>query len=140
MDIYEILGCSDKIIRHIEINKLLMPLFIDSAKIYLNLSMASLVLTIAFREKVLGINSMRISKLLITSWILFLLAIGFSSLYQYVATKLVEARYNCNDYLFLGEFRANRVYGAMMFSFYLGALTFSISAIRQYLISKRVKA
>lgn len=140
MDIYEILGCPDNIVRHIEINKLLMPLFIDSPKTYLNLSMASLVLTVAFREKVLGINSMRISKLLVTSWILFLLAIGFSSLYQYVATNLVEARYNCEYYLLFGKFKAAHVYGAMMFSFYLGALTFSISAIRQYLINKRVKA
>ena len=37
-----------------EVNKVIMPLYIDSAQVYLQLSIGALALSIAFKEKVLG--------------------------------------------------------------------------------------
>lgn len=69
----------------------LIPMYVDSAKTYSELSIGALALTIAFKEKVLGESGrMRKNTVLVTSWLCFLIAIAASAYYQWVAVRLLE--------------------------------------------------
>ncbi|MCK4622066.1 MAG: hypothetical protein KAT62_07600 [Desulfuromonadales bacterium] len=75
-----------------EVNQVIMPLYIDSAQMYLQLSIGALALTIIFKEKILGEkNGIKVELYLIVSWFLFLLTIGSSAFYQYLAVKFLDS-------------------------------------------------
>jgi hypothetical protein len=75
-----------------EVNQIIMPLYMDSAQMYLQLSIGALALTIIFKEKILGEkNGIKVELYLIVSWLLFLLTIGFSAFYQYLAVKFLDS-------------------------------------------------
>jgi hypothetical protein len=76
----------------VEFAKTVMPLYIDTAKTYAQLGIGALVLSIGFKERVLGeLGRKSVSILLVVSWFLFLLTVGASAFYQCLAVKLIEA-------------------------------------------------
>lgn len=73
-----------------EMAKTIMPLYIDTAKTFGQLSVGALVLSVAFREKILGEKGRKsVTLMLVGSWFFFLVSIGTSALYQYVAVKFI---------------------------------------------------
>jgi hypothetical protein len=121
----------------------LLPLYIDSAKSYAQLSAGALALTIVFKEKVLGdTGRMRLNVLLVLSWFSFLLAIGASTYYQWVAVRAIEHQAYAAvigkepavyfpftiDWLWPGY-----AYGAMVFFFFIGAIFLVLASAWQLL-------
>jgi len=102
-----------------------MSLFIDNAKTFVNLSTGALVLTVAFARDILGVpreKALPRDIWLIASWVFFLITIIMGSFYQYSAAKyLVKQR----------VMGISLPFGAMLISFYAGALGFTVMAIRK---------
>jgi len=122
-----------------------LPLYIESARSYSQLAIGALVLTIAFREKVLAQEGrMRVGLLLVASWSSLLAAIGASAWYQYVAVKLIEiisrdptsnpAMEGVSEFpLSIPVLWPGYAYGAMVTFFFLGALLLVVASARQLL-------
>ena len=116
----------------------LAGLFIENAKTYVQLSTGALVLSVTFVHDVLGIakgEKVPTDLWLVFSWICFLAAILSGAFYQYLETKFVEwksavARHHQSWPKLLIE-HPWPVYGAMLITFYLGAICFTVAAIRQ---------
>ena len=109
-----------------EVNSVIMPLYIDSAQVFLNLSIGALALSIVFREKVLGEEGgMRVGILLVLSWVSYLLSIAASAFYQYLAIKFLDSVSDhpgitqCFESLVR---EPGGVYGAMLVFFFLGSV------------------
>ncbi len=118
--------------------RLFMPMFIDNAKVYMQLAMATLVATVIFQEKTSHAKLMNQRDLvLIGSWIMLLLCIGLSALYQYLAIeRMMVALESPMMHSRMPKsliYSPGRVYAFMMFTFYLGAVLFVVSAARQLL-------
>ncbi len=125
-----------------EVNSIVMPLYMDSAETYLQLAIGAIGLTIAFREKILGEDSTRsLSKSLVMTWVLFLLAIGFSAIYQWAAVRFLDSHSNypqpIEDYLKWIVQSPARAYYAMVLCFFLGAIFLVFSTARQLLKKDR---
>jgi hypothetical protein len=120
----------------IENSKAIMKLYIDSANSYIQLSIGVLILSVVFKEKILGeIGHFQKGGLLIVSWIFLLVSIGAASLYQYLAIKYLEIIYNLPrakgilpEYI---EQKPGVIYGVMLICFYSGAIFFVASAARR---------
>jgi len=113
-------------------NKEIISLYIDTAKTFLNLSTGALALTIMLREKIIDAEAgSPVSKLMLISWFFYLLAIGFSSLYQYLGVKYLDSfsRLPGATGMFERlEKEPGLIYGAMLVCFFLGSLTLVIAA------------
>jgi hypothetical protein len=125
-----------------EVNKTIIPLFIDSAKTYLTLSMAALGLSLIFRERILGENNTKhVGIMLLLCWLSYLLAIAASTLYQYLAIKFLDhfstfpGQPGFFDTLVTSP---GRVYAAMMIFFFLGSVLLVSSSIYQLIVKKRL--
>jgi hypothetical protein len=107
------------------VNKVIMPLYLDTAKTFMNLSSAALLLTIVFREKIVGSQpGTRVDRLMILSWLCFLLTIGASAFYQYLAVKFLDSL-SCapgsnQHFEYLVKDPGN-VYGVMLVLFFVAA-------------------
>ncbi len=116
----------------------LAGLFIENAKTYVQLSTGALVLQITFLHEILGIpqgQKIPADWLLILSWIFFLAGILAGAYYQYLTSKFVEWK--------SGVIRHHRpwpeqlvehpwpIYAVMLITFYLGAIAFTVAAIRR---------
>ena len=107
-----------------EVGSVIMPLYIESAQQYLQLSIGALALSIAFKEKVLGEEGQKnVSFILAASWVLYLFTIGASSLYQYAAVK--DLRYVSEypgDITFLQRIIGpSELFGFMLFFFFFAS-------------------
>jgi hypothetical protein len=117
--------------------KEVMPLYIESAKTFAQTSSAALALTIIFKEKILGVSGcVRTSAYLVGTWAAFLLSVGTSVLYQWMAVRWIIALRNDPNTSNLpaypiGWLSPHLIYGAMVTTFYAGALLFVISAARE---------
>lgn len=121
--------------------KLFIPMYIDSAKVYMQLAMATIVATVVFHEKITDVKLAQYRDwALIGSWIMLLLCIGTSALYQYVAIErmmvalespLMQSRIPRS-----WIYAAGRMYAFMMITFYIGAILFVVSAAKQILRKK----
>ena len=124
-----------------EIDQIIIPLYIDSAQVYLQLSIGALALSIIFREKVLGEKGpMSVGILLLASWVCFLLTIGASAFYQYLAIKFLDtiSEHAARIRYFANLVRSpGKVYGAMLVFFFLGSILLVASSTKQ-LFFKRV--
>jgi hypothetical protein len=113
----------------------ILELFIDSAKTYTQLSTGALVLTITFIREILGQkDAVPRDNFLTVSWVCFLIAIGAGAAYQYLAIKYLEKIADLPIAFPLPERLVRQpgaVYGLMMFVFYLGAIFFTIAAVRR---------
>ena len=116
----------------------IMAMFIDNAKSYVQLSAGALLLTITFLHEILGIPKepkLPTDCWLVISWCSFLLAIVFGALYQYFAAKYLEWKSGIprghHSWPQLLIEHPWPLYGAMLASFYLGGLCFTISAIKR---------
>jgi hypothetical protein len=114
----------------------IMKLFIDNAKTYIQLSTGALVFSVTFIEKVIKPDAnAQITKdlFLVLSWLAFLVAIGFGAFYQYLAVKYLEFMSSSGgEDIKLPKWLTDpgRIYFVMMAAFYLGAILFTVMAIR----------
>jgi hypothetical protein len=119
----------------------IVKLYLESAKTYMELSIALVGLTVVFREKILGSKKLpEVQILTLCSWLSLLLSIGFNSLYQYAAVHFLDSISPYPAKPFLPVWLVNnpgRAYGVMVILFYLGAILFVASAFTE-LIKKKV--
>jgi len=117
-----------------------LPLFIDSAKVFAQMSIAALGLTIIFREKVLGqAGPMKVNWLMVGSWACYLITFFFSLVYQWLAIRLISLRNHYEDPYFpltIRQFYPGNIYGAMLITFFIGSLLLVVGSSIQ-LLSKR---
>ena len=118
-----------------EVNSVIIPLYVTSAQVFLQLSIGALVLSITFREKVLGEKGpISVGILLVLSWLCYLLAIGASAFYQYLAIKFLDSvsDHPANIDYFEPLVRApSKVYGIMLVYFFLGSGLLVVSSAKQ---------
>lgn len=118
-----------------EVNSVIIPLYVTSAQVFLQLSIGALVLSITFREKVLGEKGpISVGILLVSSWLCYLLAIGASAFYQYLAIKFLDSvsDHPANIDYFEPLVRApSKVYGIMLVFFFLGSVLLVVSSAKQ---------
>ena len=115
-----------------------MELYTENAKTYVQLSVGALVLSITFLHEVLGIpkeQRVQTDWWLILSWVSLLVTVITGAFYQYLAVKFLEwksglPRTHRNWFSGLIHHPWS-VYGAMLISFYLGAILFLVAAIRR---------
>jgi hypothetical protein len=118
-------------------NESIMKLFIDNAKTYIQLSTGAIVFSVTFIEKIVRPETKpAITKdfFLIFSWVAFLIAIGFGAYYQYLAVKYLEFMSSSGGAeIKLPKWLTDpgRTYFIMMVAFYLGAILFTITAIKK---------
>ena len=99
-----------------QVNLNIVSLYLESARTYLQLSIALLGLTVAFRERVFGKDYMpRITAWMLLCWATLLLSIGCNALYQYAAVHFLDAQSGFGAKTFLPEWlvqNPGRAYGA----------------------------
>jgi hypothetical protein len=114
-------------------DEVIMKLFIDNTKTYIQLSTGALLLSITFLEKVLGgLATMTSDIFLIGSWAAFLIAIGSGAYYQYLAVKYLESISGNpgSESILPKKLRdPGTIFGIMMVAFYAGAVLFTFMAI-----------
>lgn len=124
-----------------------MGMYQDSAKAFVSLATATLLLTVTFREKVFGEKSVfgRIQGgstrwehgFLFVAWICLVAAVGCGTLYQYVAVKHVELNVFGKSGAYVPPAlrkyadQPGVIYGLMLAAFALGAVFFFIYAAIQ---------
>ncbi len=118
-----------------EVNSVIIPLYVDSAQVFLQLSIGALALSIIFREKMLGDEGpMSVGILLVSSWVCYLLTIGASAFYQYLAIKFLDSvsDHPANIEYFEPLVRApSKVYGIMLVFFFLGSGLLVVSSAKE---------
>ncbi len=130
----------------VELAERVLPLYIESARHYAQLSVGALAVSIAFQEKVLGQQGrIRASMMLFGAWICLLLSIGAGAWYQYVAIKeiawIVEGvTRGMSPYdvplqfpLTIGWLWPGYTYGMMVVTFFLGAVLLVAACVQQIL-------
>ena len=70
-----------------------MQLYIEASKTFMTLSSGALALSVIFIEDVLGETMEKPSGFLIIFWVFMCATIVLNAIYQYLAVKLIEARY-----------------------------------------------
>jgi hypothetical protein len=115
-------------------NKALITLYIDSSKTFTGLSAGALALTVTLQDKILGHPpGTPVSCFMLVSWAFYLLAIGSSAMYQYLAIKFLDSFSRVPGAT--GWFKSLKdnpglMYGVMLGSFFLGSLFLIIAATR----------
>jgi hypothetical protein len=114
----------------------IMPLFIDNAKTYTQISSAALALTITFVRDVLGVKDdepIILDRWLIAAWVLLLVAVGSGVYYQYLGVKFLEWKSGLERSHSSWPVKLIQhpwpIYGLMLISFYVGMILFAVSAI-----------
>ncbi|GAB5394494.1 MAG: hypothetical protein Altm1KO_40120 [Alteromonas macleodii] len=116
----------------VEANQIIIPMYIESAQLYLQLSIAAIGLSVAFKEKILGQTQKKsVSLLLASSWLFFLITIALSAFYQYIAVKFLDKELDPTVVVkyfvsFVNE--PGHVYGAMLITFFLGSILLVLSS------------
>jgi hypothetical protein len=124
----------------LEKERIIVSLYIDNAKTYIQLSTGALVLSVAFIRGLSGSNNLPMEPLFFVTWVCWLIAILAGVTYQYSAVKYLEILESHHDFLyFKRDWRIYvpeslphspyRIYGLMMGSFYLGTILFTVAAI-----------
>lgn len=120
------------------VNKEIMPLYIDTARFFVTLSSGALVLTIVFYEKIVGIYpGQPVNRTMVVSWLLYLLTIGASAAYQYLAVRFLDS-VSCypagaSKIPILKDLiqAPGQVYGAMLILFVAASTLLVVAAWRQ---------
>jgi len=111
------------------------PLYLESARTYLQLSLALLGLTVAFRKYLYGDRALpRVGWSTVICWVLLLVSIGSNALYQYAAVHFLDAMSGYPGKPFLPAWlvgNPGRVYGVMVVSFYLSTVFFMGPALSE---------
>jgi len=115
-------------------------LFIDNAKTYIQLSTGALLLSVTFSQSISGDKTISINEpYLMISWLLWLGAIILGVTYQYCAVKYLEAFEGILGLLCSERVKPikllqpwakepYRLYGALLFCFYVGTIWFAAYA------------
>jgi hypothetical protein len=124
----------------LEKERIIVSLYIDNAKTYIQLSTGALVLSVALIRGLSGSDSLPMEPLFVVTWVCWLISILAGVTYQYSAVKYLEILEHHYGFLYfkrdwktyVPESLPNnpyRIYGVMMGSFYLGTILFTIAAI-----------
>lgn len=115
-----------------------MPLWIEGARNYATTASAALGLTVVFKEKILGVTGRaRTTSVLISSWAAYILTVGCSILYQWIAVhhiiSLRENPLSHEDPPFypFTWLSPHFIYGLMMVCFYVGSILLVVSAAQE---------
>jgi hypothetical protein len=118
-------------------NKEIISRYMDTANTFLKLSSGALALTITLKENIFAFTPGKpISKVMIALWILYLLAIGSSALYQYFAVRFLDSfsRFPGESGMFEWvEKNPGWLYGAMVVFFIFGSAALVIAAAQKIL-------
>jgi hypothetical protein len=113
-----------------------MKLYVDSAKVYLQIATGALVFSLAFIEKLfVSGGSIRSDRVLTLSWASLLASIAFSMFYLYLAAKNVDL-YSTKPGG-LGNIpkslieNCGHIYGLMLVFFYLGIVLLTWALFRR---------
>jgi hypothetical protein len=118
------------------VDKTIIPLYIDTAKSFATLSSGALGLTIVFYEKIVGAKpGSAVNRMMVTSWLFYLLTIASSASYQYFAVRFLDS-ISCSpgrriEYLQVFIDSPGLIYGAMMCFFLLASTFLVVAAWRQ---------
>ncbi len=132
----------DDATQRLEQERAVCSLYIDSAKTYTQLSTGALVLSLAFAADFLKQTKPQLLHdwPILVAWCCWLLAVLCGVTYQYCAIKYLETIANDNKLLYFDRTWSSlvpkaltdnpfRLYGSMLFLFYLGLLVFSYVAV-----------
>ena len=117
--------------------KEVMSLYIDTAKTIIGLSTGALALAVTFRQRILGTTAgVHADPLMLISWVLYLLVIGFGAFYLYLAVKFLDL-HSCfpgpTGWFKRWEKSPGNVYAMMLFLFFLASLFFFADAAKEVL-------
>lgn len=109
--------------------------YMDTAKTFTQLSIGSLVLSITFLEKILGMSGkISVHYMILLAWIFWILAALAGAFYQYraikwleglaIQSKIIREQNHAGDPL--KSFYPYQVYGFLLFSFFLGTVFFAV--------------
>lgn len=116
---------------HTLVNSDFMELYVSSTETYISLAIAALGLSVAFKEKVLGIAGVfKITPMLLTAWTLLSFSIISGAYYLYAAPKHMEMRYQCSHFMPY-NLSPGEVYGACTVFLVLGIFSLFIFMVRQ---------
>ncbi len=126
----------DGLVNEFERQHVIIQMFIDSAETYIQLATGAIFLSATFGEKVMAKKGrLKVEPFLFSSWIALLISIGAGAIYQYAAIKFLDLKsgFAGSPGLLPSIFlhRPALLYGTMIVTFYLGAILFTISAIRR---------
>jgi hypothetical protein len=116
--------------------QIVMRMFTENAKAYIQLASGGLVLTVAFVRQVMRLGPderIEPNPWLIATWIALLIAIISGAFYQYLAVKYLEQRLSSQSFEgwnWLVD-RCGVVYGVMLCAFYGAVVFFTVLAIRK---------
>ena len=117
------------------VNKEIIPLYIETAKTFMNVSAAALGGIIVFREKIVGqAPGSRVPWPLSLCWFGYLLTIALSAFYQYLAVKFLDSVSCAPGRIEMFESLVRSpglVYGAMLVLFVLASSLLVLAAWRQ---------
>lgn len=117
-----------------EHERAVMGLFIDNAKMYMQLSTGVLALSVTFPEKVLR-ETLPLTWCTVLSWLLLLIAIGSGAVYQYLAVHFVQSKSTLiirSRGVLMPKWLVQHpwpLYGVMLFSFFIGVILFIAGAL-----------
>ena len=113
--------------------KMVMQMFSDNAKTYIQLSGAALGLTLTFAQKILHIpeGGRTVNHWTLAIWTCFLVTIVAGAFYQYLAVKVLDALLDWSYVDFWDWLSPGVVYAVMLIAFYGGAILFTVYAIKQ---------
>jgi len=118
------------------VDKEIIPLYIDTAKSFAALSSGALGLTIVFYEKIVGAKPGNpVNRMMVASWLFYLLTIASSALYQYLAVRFldwVSCYKAAESHLYQPLIESPYImYGAMLIFFLLASTLLVLAAWRQ---------
>jgi hypothetical protein len=118
-------------------------LFVDNAKIYIQLATGALLLSVTFSKGLTGQTGLPMNEFYLwVPWLCWLIAILAGATYQYCAAKYLEALELRNGSLYYGRAEAfvllrhwvsnpYQLYAALMVFFYGGTVWFAVAAAYQ---------
>jgi hypothetical protein len=114
--------------------KVVMEMFSDNAKTYIQLGGAALALTLTFAEKILHIPPEKsiVNFWTISIWSCFLLTIIAGAFYQYLAVKQLDAFLEWEYVTYWDWLPPGVVYAVTLLAFYGGVIIFTIYAIQGF--------
>ena len=116
---------------HTMINSDFMEFYISSSETYISLALTAIGLSIAFKEKVLGITgALKLTPMLLSAWTLLSFSIISGAYYLYAAPKHMEMRYQCSSYMPF-NISPGEVYGACTITLILGFFFLFVFMVRQ---------
>ena len=124
-----------------EINQVALPILLENAKTYMTLSFGAIGVSVAFRERILGIvPGHPVGLIVVVSWAAYFLCVALSIIYQ-TAIAVYFANLPSDESFAGGFFDKFGFYPALLYigmiaAFALGSLLLFSSIVRQLLFRR----